>query len=227
MTFDSPAAGLRIAQPARGFRYTSDAIWLAGFALETAPAATAALDLGTGSGVVALLLAARGIPTVGIDVRPEWEPLWRETLDGSRTAAPVSLRRADVTEPIPETFDLVVSNPPFFPAGTGPVAPDPWRRAARTESTATLATFVRTGLSALRPGGKLCVVVAREREADVIAARGDTAVERCVRVGRRRSLLCLGPGTEGTVEIADEGSELVRAWIGATVGPVDLTEPRF
>ncbi|MEQ1503891.1 MAG: hypothetical protein ABMB14_16740, partial [Myxococcota bacterium] len=79
MTFDAPAPGVVIAPPARGFRYTSDAMWLVGFALATGPRPTGALDLGTGSGVVAALLAARGIPSVGVDVRPEWAPLWAET----------------------------------------------------------------------------------------------------------------------------------------------------
>ena len=226
MTFDSPAPGLRIAQPERAFRYTSDAIWLAGFALEVAPGARSALDLGTGSGVVALLLASHGIPVVGIDVRPEWAPLWQETLAGCRLPVSVELRQADVSEPIDARFDLVVSNPPYFPAGTGPVAPDPWRRAARTESTATLGTFVARGLAACEPGGRFCVVIPREREDDVLVARGAHRVEHRVRVGRRRTLLCLGPGETGPIVEVDEGSARVRGWLALAGAGVDPDRAR-
>ncbi|MEQ1568253.1 MAG: hypothetical protein ABMA64_21620, partial [Myxococcota bacterium] len=56
MTLDRPAPGVVIAQPARGFRYGSDAMWLVGFALATGPLPASALDLGTGSGVMAAQL---------------------------------------------------------------------------------------------------------------------------------------------------------------------------
>lgn len=226
MTFDSPVAGVRIAQPARGFRYTSDAMWLTGFALGVGPRPSRALDLGTGSGVIALLLAARGIPTVGVDVRPEWAPLWRETLAASRTLAPVELVQGDIADGVDGPFDLVVSNPPFFAAGTGPVAPDPWRRAARTESTAPLARFVEVALHALAPGGRFCVVLPREREDALLAASRGVSVERQIRIGRRRTVFCLGSGPVTPIVTVDEDSELVRGWVDAATAEVDHTEPR-
>jgi tRNA1Val (adenine37-N6)-methyltransferase len=210
VTFDRPAPGVVVAQPARGFRYGSDAMWLTGFALECRPDPATALDLGTGSGVVAMLLAARGIRTVGVELRAEWEPLWRETLARS-DPLPVELRRGDIRGDLGGPYDLVVANPPFFASDRGPVAPDPWKAAARTESTATLAEFVRAGLAVLAEGGRMALVAPREREDEVVRVAGGC---RLVRVGARRTLFCLGSG-EGGVRAVDEGSEIVRAWVRA------------
>jgi tRNA1(Val) A37 N6-methylase TrmN6 len=217
LTLDRPAPGVVIAQPERAFRYGSDAMWLTGFALASGPAATA-LDLGTGSGVVALLLASKGIDAVGIDVREEWAPCWAETLARSAVRGRISLRRADVSE-VGGTFELVVSNPPFFAAGTGPVAPDAWKAAARTESTATLAAFVAAAIRVLAPGGRACFVVPRDREREV-AAEGLRAA-RIVRVGRRRSLVRLerGLGADAAPEGRSERDDEVLAWVrAATAG---------
>jgi hypothetical protein len=100
--------------------------------------------------------------------------------------------------------DLVVANPPFFPAATGPVASDPWRRAARTESSATLQDFVATALGLLRPGGRAVLVVPRAREAEIVGP-----VRRVAQVGAVRSLVELVPGWLGEPE----------RWAGAESDP--------
>jgi tRNA1(Val) A37 N6-methylase TrmN6 len=194
-------------------------MWLVGFALSTGPRPARALDLGTGSGVVAALLAAHGVPTLGLDARPEWGELWARTLRESRTAAALELRLADVAHGVDGRYDLVVANPPYFAVGTGPVAPDPWKRAARTESSATLADFVRVGVGALADGGRLCVVVPRERE-DEVRADG-LAVTRRVRVGRRRTLVCLAEGLLAAPEAVGERDELVLDWVRRATHPID------
>jgi tRNA1Val (adenine37-N6)-methyltransferase len=219
MTVDSPAPGVWVAQPARGFRYTSDAMWLAGFALRTGPLPRNALDLGTGSGVVALLLGAHGIETLGLELRPEWTELWSTTLARSTTSARVELRQQDVREPLSATFELVVANPPFFPKGTGPVAPDPWKRAARTESTATLLDFLARARSALAPGGRACFILPRDREGEVLGY--PLVVSRWLRIGRRRTLFCLrheGPATSLPEQTAED-SEAARALVEAATRP--------
>lgn len=209
-TTASPTAGVSVAQPARGFRYTSDAMWLAGFALDVAPGARSALDLGTGSGVVALLLAARGVPTRGIDSAAAWRDGWARTLALSRVAAPVELVHGDVLDGVGGPYELVVSNPPFFAPGTGPTSPDAWKRAARTESSATLADFLRIGCGALTAEGRMCLVVPREREREVLAA--PLPVARWVQVGRRRSLFALGRGEAASApEVVDE--DAAERWV--------------
>jgi len=212
ITEDCPAPGLRVTQPARGFRYGSEAFWVAGCALELGPARDA-LDLGTGSGIVALLLGQAGLDVRGVDIRPEWGPLWARTQARSVCAGRVVLERVDVRE-VRGSVDLVVSNPPFFPRGSGPVATDPWRAAARTEDTATLADFVAAAVRCLRPGGRAVFVVPRGREHEVRAhgAAAGVGCVRCVRVGRRRTVLALGPGSDAVAEQVPENGALAQAW---------------
>ena len=186
-SLDRPAPGLAVAQPRRGFRYGAEAFWVAGFALEGDMPRSAA-DLGTGSGVIALLLASCGVDAIGFELRNEWQAGWEITLARSEVLGRVRLVQADVGSLPAGAFDLVTANPPFFPAGRGPAARDPWRRAARTESTASLSGFVQAGTAILAPGGRLCLVVPRERDQEV------GSVVRGVRIGARRTLLEVRPG---------------------------------
>ncbi|NJQ07655.1 DUF7059 domain-containing protein [Streptomyces lonarensis] len=73
-----------------------------------------ALDLGTGSGVQALHLAARGARVTVTDVNPRALHIARLTLELSGMPAPTS-RQGSLYEPVrdDERFDVIVSNPPF------------------------------------------------------------------------------------------------------------------
>ena len=117
MTIERPREGLSVAQPRRGFRYGSEAFWLVGFALNDGLPDTA-VDLGTGSGIMACLLARSGVPTVGVELRPEWAPYWEVTLRESARGEQPTLIHGDVSSFEPEApVGLVLSNPPFFQRG--------------------------------------------------------------------------------------------------------------
>jgi tRNA1Val (adenine37-N6)-methyltransferase len=170
-----------------------------GFALEL-PAASS-IDLGTGSGIMAGLLATAGVTSKGSDSRAEWGGAWQQTLASS--SAHFALEQTDVLE-VAGSYDLAVSNPPFFARGTGPLSPHPLRAAARTESTATLAQFIDAGL---RVASRLCLVVPVEREEEVAGF----GVARWVRVGRRRSLFEL-PGSGASPDVVAEDDARVLGW---------------
>jgi tRNA1Val (adenine37-N6)-methyltransferase len=151
---------------------------------------------------------------VGIDAREEWVAYWDATLQDSRVSGKVSLHRADVRD-VAGAFDLVVSNPPFFPRGTGPTAPDPWKAAARTESTATLADFVEATRPSITSGGRACCALPIERESEALGHLGrvGAAVRRHVRVGRRRVLIEFALGSASVQPVAlKEGDPMVRGW---------------
>ncbi len=204
---DRPAPGLVVAQPHGGFKYTSDAFWLAGFALEEGAPRTA-LDLGTGSGIVARLLASAGLAVTAVDAHPAWAEGWARS-----SGPPVTFLTASVTAlpPLPPV-DLVTCNPPYWPPRAGPAARDELLRAGRVEGEATLLDFVDAGLGSLAPGGAMAVVIptARVRE---LAGRPIRAV---VTVGDR-ALVRLGDGPRSPDTGADEARE--RGWytrFGAT-----------
>ena len=97
----------------RGFyNPTSDAVWLAAFAPKKVKTA---LDVGIGSGGVSLCLAAHNpkINIVGIDVSDDMLGLCSENIKLNK--ANIKLINADILNwKTSDTFDLVVSNPPYF-----------------------------------------------------------------------------------------------------------------
>ncbi len=217
-----------MAQPERGFRYGAEAFWLAGFALEGA-SPTSAIDLGTGSGIVALLLGGRGVQTRGYDVRPEWGPLWRRSLSHSRLDGRVQLLLGDVAAGMEGPVDVCVSNPPFYRRGDGPDIADPWRGAARTEGDAQLRDFVRVALHVIRPGGSACFVVPRQREAELLHATGAEGgrVEERVHVGRKRVVtrLRMGGGPLPAATTIPERGGRVQRWYRLARGEPSARKP--
>jgi len=156
-----------LAQPARGYRYAVDSLLLADFA--ACSRARACLDLGTGSGVIALRLLERGCcaRAVGVERQPELAACARENarglgLDARLRVVEGDLRRV-VREDAPGGFDLVVANPPFHARRNGRASPEPGRAAARHEGDTTLADFVAAARHALGRRGRFCVVLPAAR----------------------------------------------------------------
>ncbi len=177
------------------------------------------LDLGIGSGAIlfALCSSLGSASGIGIDKSERALSLARENLLLHELMDRVELRQLDwFSEKIElGVVDLIVSNPPFFAASDGPASPDPWRAAARTESTATLPLFLTRACEALNENGRICMVVPRERatEAEQSAAALGLFLRRRCEVGARRVLLSWrtqdGPCSR---VVLHENSERVISW---------------
>lgn len=143
------------------FPLGSDALALGRFA--TVRKGWRVCDLGTGSGVLLLLLAARepGLELFGLDRDPAAAGLTEENLGrnglrgqiwtGSWPQAPFS----------PGRFDLVVSNPPYYAPGAGKDGGP-----ARTEGDG-LDSLCRAASRLLRNGGRFALSFPTERMADL------------------------------------------------------------
>ena len=187
---------------------------MAGLALERGPISTA-LDLGTGSGIIAMLLAASGANVTAIDSFPAWAPYWEQTQRASQVKGDIRFACLDVGDWPSDArrFEAVVCNPPFFTLRSGPASADPWKRAARTEGTASLSDFVVRALALATE--RVCIVVPRQRECEVFQAGAthDAPATVHLRVGRKRSLFELQKGgTASRIEQIDEDGPRVRGW---------------
>lgn len=124
-------------------------------------------DLGTGSGVLLLLLAGRaeGLSLTGVELDPlsaqaAGENLAANTLEGS-------ILQGDLRSvPLPAGgFDLVVSNPPYFPVGGGKSGGP-----AREEKNCTLDELCAAAGRLVKNGGRFALCHRPERLADVLCA---------------------------------------------------------
>ena len=159
--------GPRFAQQDGSFRLSTDSVLLADFTRLKKGARV--LDLGCGAGVLPVLLAARDETAniTGVEIQSEFAALARRNLaengfDSRCAVLDGDLRDLRTLVPA-ERFDLVVSNPPYFAAGTGFSAPAASRAHAREEKSCTLSDLCAAAKWALRWGGSVFVVHRPER----------------------------------------------------------------
>ena len=154
---------LQLYQPRHGYRYSLDPLLLARFCPQV-PAGGSIIDLGSGCGVIALVLSRinRESSVVAVENNREMSSLIEQNIHHNGLAGTVSVCCDDVINLrrsfADSTFDLVVSNPPFRTAGSGKISPKSGRDAARHETTATLADFITAAKYLVKPSGRICFI---------------------------------------------------------------------
>ncbi len=141
------------------------------------------LDVGTGSGAIALALASElaGAVVTGVDVSEVALDLAQT--NGQRLGVEVEWLESDVLSVVQgRTFDLIVSNPPYVPIaeleGLEPEVRswEPWLATTPgPDGLALLRVVAAQAFAALAPGGSLAVECGHDQAAEVaadLAARG-------------------------------------------------------
>ena len=164
---------LRVIQPRHGYRFSVDPLLLADFA--GVRRGERCVDLGTGCGVIALLLARLGedCSVTGIEFQQAVANMATRNVLLNDLAQRVEIVEEDVVSlkshfPV-DSFDLVVSNPPYRRPGTGKVSPRAGRDDSRHESTATLADFLAAAKYLVKPSGRICLIYHTCRLAELMA----------------------------------------------------------
>ena len=161
--------GRRIIQRTDEFCFSMDAVLLAHF--PTLTGRERVLDLGTGTGVIPLLVADFAAHITAVELSPVQAELAVRSVRLNHLTDKITVREGDYRDP-PALFacgeyDLVFSNPPYRPVTSGAVSMGA-RAAARHELTATLADTVRAASYALKHGGRLAMVHLPERLGEII-----------------------------------------------------------
>ncbi len=172
---------LSIRQPVRGYRASADPVFLA--SAVPARSGQTVLDLGGGAGVASLCLGWRvpGLALTAIELQPRLAELARE--NAVLNGIGLEVVTGDVASMPPaltcQSFDHVITNPPYFEAGSGTAPRDPGKDSATGESMA-LTAWLDAGFRRLRQGGCLTLIHRAERlgaVASALAARaGDMRV---------------------------------------------------
>lgn len=163
------------------FRLGTDSVLLADFV--NISGRTRGIDLGSGSGILPLLLLWRSekLHMTGLEILPEAVDIARENLEANGLAERATLRCGDIRELrglfASGEFDLVVSNPPYFSEGSGKLSPKPERAQARGEKSCSLNELCTAAAYLCRTGGAFFMVYRAERCAEAICALNAKGLE--------------------------------------------------
>ncbi len=164
---------IRIEQNQVGYRFSIDAVLLAGLT-KPRPEDTV-LDLGTGCGIVPLILAYRHskIKVYGVEVQECLADLAEKNVEENHLGDRITIHCKDMKtlkpDMISDPVDIVVSNPPYWKTGSGRINPDQQRAVARHEIKATLNDVIDTARRMLRTSGKFITIYTAERTTDIIS----------------------------------------------------------
>ncbi len=163
--FDSTA--LTIYQPETGHRYGEESLALASFA--NVKTGQRVVELGSGVGVISLLIAANKHPSSidAIELQPSLHEIAMKNVSENGYEHIVRCINEDFrafAKANQNEFDVVISNPPFFTASHGRLSPDPQRAAARHELNGTIEDLVFAAYKLLVPSGKFFVVFDSRRK---------------------------------------------------------------
>jgi tRNA1(Val) A37 N6-methylase TrmN6 len=169
---------VRLVQPAKGHRAGTDAVLLAA----SAPArpGDVVVDVGAATGAVGLMVAAREgqARLVFVERDPDLAELCRRNIADNGIEGRVAV--ADVLDKasrsagdlIPESADLVLTNPPFLEEGQARISPDRGRAAAHALPPGGLAAWLKACMGLLKPKGRLVLIHRADRLADCLEAMG-------------------------------------------------------
>ena len=172
---------IRVMQNRRGYRFSIDAVLLAYQAKPRAQEKI--LDLGTGCGIISLIMASRrtDLKIYAVEVQRELADLAATNVRQNRLQGRIDVLCMDMkllTQKMTAgSFDLIVSNPPYHRTGSGRINPDAQRAVARHEIKASLVDVLQTTRRMLRTAGRFVTVYTAERTTDILSQMRDEQIE--------------------------------------------------
>lgn len=162
---------VQIYQPAKGYRFSIDAVLLA--ATPHPKPGDIIMDIGTGCGVIPILMAYKHpkIRAFGIEMQPDLAKIAEKNVGANQMQNRITIINQDIrllkSKMTHGPVDWVVSNPPYRPANSGRVNPHPERASARHEINLNLKELMQTTKRFLRTGGRFVIVYPSERLVDL------------------------------------------------------------
>lgn len=171
---DLQRQGLRILQHPEDFRFGTDAVLLAHFA--GIRPRDRVIDLGTGSGILPLLLSARAQDTVfdAVELLPHVAERAARSVALNGLSERIRVYEMDLRD-APGVlghghYDLLVCNPPYARREASLQNPHPGRAAARHEGETVLVDVARASAALLRNGGRGAFVFPAQRMLELTEA---------------------------------------------------------
>jgi tRNA1(Val) A37 N6-methylase TrmN6 len=174
-SFDTFLEGrLKICQSREGYRFSIDAAILAFHANPGKPDARI-LDLGTGCGIMPLIIAFRypGVRITGVEIQAELAALAHKNVEENGYQSRIEIVEGDFLRLTPDDIgppvDMVISNPPYRRLHSGRLNPHSQRAVARHEIAVSLDGLIKSLRRFLATGGHGWLIYPAERLAELIA----------------------------------------------------------
>ena len=166
--------GLKIIQDPGRFCFGMDAVLLSGFASAGIRQGMRVLDLGTGTGIIPLLLSAKtqAESLCGLEIQADSADMARRSVAMNHLEDRISVIQGDIKEAdklfAAASFDVVTSNPPYMIGQHGLTNPEAPKAIARHEVLCTFEDIAAQTARLLAPGGSFYLVHRPFRLAELI-----------------------------------------------------------
>lgn len=164
---------LKIIQNPKGFCFGIDSVLLANFAKDI-KRGSKVVDLGTGTGILGILLCAKTeLSTVlGVEVQEEVADMARRSIILNNLEKRFTILNTDIkrlkTKVKLNNYDVIITNPPYKKVNTGKINESEKKFISKHETTADLSDFTKTSYSLLKDNGILYMVHRAERLVDIM-----------------------------------------------------------
>lgn len=179
--------GYRIIQNKNGFCFGMDAVLLSGFICEglgnRTTKDTKIIDLGTGTGIIPLLLRAKtnSRDLTGLEIQEVSSDMARRSIKLNNLEEDIKIVSGDICNASgifgKAVFDVVASNPPYMKPAGGLTNPEDAKAIARHEIKCTFADVARQAAALLKPQGKFFLVHRPERLAELVDTLRENKLE--------------------------------------------------
>lgn len=160
---------LKIIQNSKWFCFGIDSIILSNFAKEMHKNSKV-LDLGTGNGILAILVSEKveNSKIIGIEVQEEVADMAKRSVELNNLEQKITIINSNIKEiKYNNEFDAVITNPPYKETNTGLMNENQVKLISRHEIKGTLEDFIRKSSEALKDRGSLYMVNRPERIVDI------------------------------------------------------------
>ncbi len=165
--------GLKIIQKNNGFCFGIDSVLLSDFAKEIKNNSNV-IDLGTGTGILSILLSGKtNLKKIyGIEIQKDIANMAQRSVKLNKLEDKIEIINTDIKKlrDIFEinTFDSIVTNPPYKNQDTGKVNENEYKYISKHETTANLSDFIKISVQLLKDKGSFYMVHRPERLIDII-----------------------------------------------------------
>lgn len=172
---------IRIFQKEKGYRFSMDALLLAHFIY--LKKGDIIIDLGTGSGVIAIIMARRKEcgKVFGVDIQEELVDMAKRSVQLNNLRDKIAIHQGDIRNIEAffdsKSFNVAVFNPPYRKLKSGRINPSDQKSIARHEIRAKLQDFLKATVYILKKSGRAYIIYPATRMVELLSSMRISGIE--------------------------------------------------